>query len=182
MVGTFWLLNRKHHKYGVRLGFGNRTRFIERKVYMPLTLILSICLDPVMLDARNLILRSAGYTVVPALSLKEAVDRFRSGDFDLVLLGHTVTEKDQDRLACLIRASGSRIPVVSIAAPGCGSRNAFIDATVGADPDELLAGIREALLKPAGKPAAATATYGNVICEATRRFPSPQESARPTLR
>lgn len=149
---------------------------------MPLTLILSVCLDPVLLDTRNLILRSAGYTVVPAVSLKEAVDRFRSGDFDLVLLSHTVTEKDQDRLACLIRASGSRIPVVSIASLGCGSHNAFVDATVGADPDELLAGIREALLNAAGKPAAAMATYGNVISEATRRVPSPQDSARPILR
>jgi len=105
------------------------------------TLILSVGLDPMILDAREEILRSAGFIVVSAVSIKEALHLFRDGDFDLMILCHTLAVKDRERLTCLIRASGSRIPVASIS--GTPEEQAvFSDASLEQDPVELLAGIR----------------------------------------
>jgi len=72
-----------------------------------------------------------------AFSIREAVDRFLSGEFDLVLLDNSLPTKDRDRLTCLIRASGSRTPVVSIA-PEHGYEDSFADAMVENDPNKLL--------------------------------------------
>lgn len=124
---------------------------------MALTLILSISLDVELLSTRNLVLQSAGYLVVAAYSLKEAVDRFQDGDFDLVLLCQSIPTKEKDRLTCWIRASGSRVPVLSVSASPC-QRDTFTDATVESGPKALLEGIKEALLK-AGMPATRASTF-----------------------
>ena len=119
---------------------------------MSLTIVLSIGFDPSLLETRSLVLQSAGYMVESASSLKEAVNRFQSGDFDLVLLCHSVPRKDRDHLTSLIRASGSRIPIVSIAG-NLGERDAFANATLEDGPNNLLAGIRDVLVKAEKTPA-----------------------------
>jgi len=92
-------------------------------------------------------LRSAGYAIVMASSLKEGINLFTSGDFDLVLLCHSIPDNDRERLTCLIRASGSFTPVVSIVA-GSGMHDIFPDATLDeSNPDVLLAALREVLIK-----------------------------------
>jgi hypothetical protein len=113
---------------------------------MPLTFILSVGLDRALLENRSLVLHSAGYMVVSAYSLKEAVDRFLGGDFDLVILCHSIPRKDRDHLACLIRASGSRIPVVCISG-NPGQSDPFADTTIEDVPHKLLVGTRAVLLK-----------------------------------
>jgi CheY-like chemotaxis protein len=77
-------------------------------------LILLVGLDSSLLGARKVILQSAGYSTMSAFSIEEAAHRFLSGDFNLVLLDSTLPIKDKDRLACLIRSSGSRTPIVSV--------------------------------------------------------------------
>jgi len=127
----------------------------ENKGYaMALTLILSIGLDAELLTTRNLVLQSAGYTVIPAFSIKEAVDRFLGGDFDLVLLCQSIPTKEIDRLTGWIRSSGSRIPVVSVSGILC-QADAFGDAIFVSDPNILLAAIREALKKAEHPPTSA---------------------------
>jgi CheY-like chemotaxis protein len=116
---------------------------------MSLTIVLSIGFDPSLLEIRSLVLQSAGYMVESASSLKEAVNRFQSGDFDLVLLCRSVPRRDRDHL---IRASGSRIPIVSIAG-NLGERDAFANATLEDGPNNLLAGIRDVLVKAEKTPA-----------------------------
>lgn len=139
-------------------------------------LVLSIGVDVPLLNARNFVLQSAGYSVVPARSLKEAVDHFRSGDFDLVLLCHSIPAKEKEHLTCWIRASGSRIPVVSVSGI-FGQEDAFANATVVSDPKALLLGIREALVK-AANPASATARSlnGEQVAAGQRKRP-PRPSA-----
>ena len=115
---------------------------------MALTLILSVGLDSDLLGSRNLVLQSAGYTVVSAHSVKEAVQRFQAGDFDLVLLCQSISMLEKERLTSWIRASGSRIPVVCVSGKlldgyACSS------GTVGSNPEALLAGIKEALTEAA---------------------------------
>jgi hypothetical protein len=51
-------------------------------------IILAIGFDLSLMTTRDLVLQSAGYAVVEASSLKEAVDHFKSGDLDMVLLCH----------------------------------------------------------------------------------------------
>jgi CheY-like chemotaxis protein len=113
---------------------------------MPLTIVLAVGTDPWLLNTRSLVLQSAGYMVESALSVKEAVDRFQSGDFDLVLLCHSVPRKDRDRLTSLIRASGSLTPIVSIAG-NLGECDAFATATLEDGPGNFLARIRDVLVK-----------------------------------
>jgi DNA-binding response OmpR family regulator len=74
---------------------------------MALTLVLSVGFDSQLLATRNLVLQSAGYTVVRAFSLKAAADCFQTLDFDLVLLCQSIPTKEKDRLVSWIRVSGS---------------------------------------------------------------------------
>lgn len=107
-------------------------------------IVLAVGFDLSLMAIRDLVLQSAGYVVVEASSLKEAVDHFQSGDFDLVLLCYSVPAGDRERLASLIRASGSRIPIVSIAG-SLGECDAFANSTLEDGPNKFVAGIRDAL-------------------------------------
>ena len=89
-------------------------------------------------------LQAAGYTVIPELSLKKAVAKFREGDFDLVLLCHSIPAQDRERLTRLLREHTSRTPIVSVSCSLSGL-DSFADATIGTDPKELLVGLRELL-------------------------------------
>src|ERR1700756_3214187 len=113
---------------------------------MPIIIVLSVGFDPSLLRARGLVLESAGYHVESASSLKEAVDRFQSGDFDLVLLCHSVPRKDRYRLTSFLRSSGSRTPIVSIAGT-LGECDAFASATLEDGPNKFLARVRNVVLK-----------------------------------
>ena len=119
---------------------------------MQLAVVLAVGFDWSLMRTRSLVLQSAGYIVESALSLKEAVDRFQAGDFDLVLLCHSIPTKDRDHLTCLIRATGSLTPVVSIAR-NLGECDAFVHATLEDGPNKFLAGVREVLSKAAKRTA-----------------------------
>lgn len=118
---------------------------------MMLGMVLAVGFDPSLMTTRVLVLQSAGYVVIKAWSFEEAVDHFRSGDFDLILLCHSVPATDRDRLTSLIQASGSCIPIVSIAG---GRVECDAPATLEDGPNKFVAGIRDALIKAARTPAA----------------------------
>lgn len=87
---------------------------------IPSALILSVGCDPSLLSTRSLLLQSAGYAVESASSVEDAIRRFRQGDFDLVILCHSLPEKERQRLIVLIRDYGSTIPLLLIAAASAG--------------------------------------------------------------
>ena len=111
---------------------------------MSVTVVLAVGLDPWMLMAQDSLWRSEGYIVIPAQSVRDAIDHFKAGDFDLVLLGESISLNNQERLTSLIRASGAYTPVVSIAGSR-GVEHTFADATLTSDPRGLLKGIKEVL-------------------------------------
>ena len=115
---------------------------------MPLTVVLAVCLDSTALAIRDSVWRSFGYTVTTTGSIREAIERFKAGDFDMVLLGHSIPAESRERLTFLIRASGSQVPVASIC-KSFGDRDSFADATVGSEPSELLLGMGELVAKSA---------------------------------
>jgi len=71
---------------------------------------------------------------------------FRDGDFDLILLGDSIPADSRERLTYLIRASGSRIPVVRLtdSSSDCDS---FADATIRNEPMRLMQNIGELMDK-----------------------------------
>jgi DNA-binding NtrC family response regulator len=111
---------------------------------MQRTTILSVGLDSSLLRDRADLLRSAGYAVLSAHSLKSVLERFKIGDFSLIILCRSILAKDRERLTCLIRASGSSNPVISIS-DGV-HRDTFPNATLDEkDSPQFLKSIREVL-------------------------------------
>lgn len=123
---------------------------------MPLTVLLAVGLDSSLLQRQRPVWQSAGYYVTSAGSIREGIAQFHEGDFDLVLLSHSIPAESRERLAFLIRASGSRIPVVCVtdSSNGCDS---FADATIQDGPDNLLQGIEDLLARHKGMLAARAA-------------------------
>jgi len=76
--------------------------------------------------------------------VKGAIDHFRAGDFDLVLLGHSVPAEARERLTFLVRTTAAHVPVACIAGTS-GDPDSFADATFERDSTDLLTAMRELL-------------------------------------
>jgi CheY-like chemotaxis protein len=98
--------------------------------------------DRVLVETRSQVLRTAGYIVVPAYTPRQAIDEFVRGDFDLVLLCHSMPEDARERLVSVIREHTSRTPIVSVASFD-GQFDGFADATIENDPNLLIDSLRK---------------------------------------
>ena len=127
---------------------------------MSVTVVLAVGVDPWILMASDPAWKAAGYFVVSAGSVEEAIRHFRAGDFDVVLLGHFIPAEKRERLTFLIRSLGSRVPVASIAKSSADC-DTFADATLGSDSSDLLAGIGELIAKKASTPLLRTIVHRN---------------------
>jgi hypothetical protein len=129
------------------------------EVFMPLTVVLAVGLDSSLPRDQTSVWQSAGYLVTFAAAIREAISLFRDGDFDLVLLGKSIPADSKERLTFLIRASGSRIPIVCIGdtSPGV---DTFVDATISDEPIRLLDAIGEFMTKRVKTPVAGRAVSG----------------------
>ena len=90
-------------------------------------------------------MRSAGCSVVSASSIKEAVYLLKDGDFDAIVLCHTLLTRDCERLTGAVRASGSRVPIVSVSGSTSDERSSYADATLDKNPAAFLREIKEVL-------------------------------------
>lgn len=80
--------------------------------------ILSVSYDISLLESRRLILESIGHEVVSALSFFEALKACQSQkDFDLFILGHSISREDKEALVSAFRAHCPGI-VVALKRPG----------------------------------------------------------------
>ena len=113
---------------------------------MPRVVVLAVGYDPVLLKTRGQVLQSEGYTVVSVRSLKRAITQFAEGDFDLVVLCHSIPQEDRQRLAYLIRGHSSRTPIVFVSSGLC-QYEPSADLTTENNPDDLLSDLREVLRK-----------------------------------
>lgn len=120
---------------------------------MPITLVLAIGLDSTLFEAQRRALQSAGYLVTTAWSMKAAIDDFQEGDYDLVVLSHSLPIKSRERLLSLIRASGSRVPVVCTTDLS-GDFGGFADATIANESQHLMREIGKVLANQARPPRA----------------------------
>jgi len=98
-------------------------------------------LDTTLLEEQISDWLSAGLFITSAGSIREAIVHFKNGDFDLVLLGCSIPSDSRERLTFLLRASGSRVPVVCVTdiSSDCDS---FVDAIKDGSTN-ILNGIKE---------------------------------------
>jgi DNA-binding NtrC family response regulator len=120
---------------------------------MPLTLVLAVGVDSSLPANQRDVCQSAGCRFISAGSVREAIIQLRDGHFDLILLGPSIPIESRERLTFLVRASGSRIPVVSVT-DSPGGHDSFADATIRNEPDDLQRVIGELLAKRASTHAA----------------------------
>ena len=115
---------------------------------MSLTVVLAVGVDSSLLACQSLAWQSAGFIVTSTESIREAIGHIRDGDFDLVLLGDSIPTDSRERLTLLIRAIGSRTPVVCITdtAINC---DGFADATIWNEPSNLLQSIGDLMAEQA---------------------------------
>jgi DNA-binding response OmpR family regulator len=132
---------------------------------MSLTVILAVGLDSWKLTAQSSVLRAAGYVVVSAHSIRDAIDHFKAGDFDLVLLDHSISIENKESLTFVIRASGSQTPVVSVA-HSSGDCLSVVDATLKDDTVAMLTGMRGLLAKRSGMSVVNATAQGDARDEA----------------
>ena len=65
--------------------------------------ILSVSSDEAILHSRQYVLEGAGFKVISALGFVDAAKMAEKGDYDLLLLGHTLSYDEKTRLIALAR-------------------------------------------------------------------------------
>lgn len=120
---------------------------------MPTAVVLAVGVDSSVLASQTPVWQSAECQIISAWSIRDAIVQFRDGDFDLILLYHSIPVESRERLTFLIRASGSRTPVVCVT-DSPGGHDSFADATIRNDPNDLLKAIGELMAKRANTQAA----------------------------
>jgi|SRR5947209_19119895 len=112
------------------------------------TRVLSLSANPELGKLRAMVLRHAGYDVVWSPTRKEAEQLIRDQDFDVLLIGHSISGDTARELAEAFRGGNPKGKVIAITA------SAYImvrtDKTVRAidGPEALLEAIEEVLESP----------------------------------
>jgi len=110
--------------------------------------ILSISYDPSLLFTRQAMLQLAGYEVVSAEGFADAIDHC-SGHFDLIIMGHSIPQKDKRAIVASLHEHGCDAPLLSLLRHG---EHKIPEATRSADPqdvDGLLDTVKEMLTERA---------------------------------
>ena len=95
---------------------------------MPHIVTLSVGRDPLLLQTRGQVLRKDGYTVASTASSDQALQQFVAGDFDMVILCHSIPAQERERLADAIHRHSPNTPVVVVAA-GFSGKDPAVHAT-----------------------------------------------------
>jgi len=118
--------------------------------------IFSISYDPRLSAMRERLLRTFGYRVKSTLSLEEAFRLILTRQFDVVLIGYTVTEHERKTLISHIRARDPHIQIIFVVAYDREDSEPLADMKSKSKPDELLRAIKVALASPRGSGKTAT--------------------------
>jgi DNA-binding NtrC family response regulator len=107
--------------------------------------ILSISYDSALLTTRQWILEKAGYDVSSALGFAEALEVSARHDFDLVVMGHSMPQKDKIALFDAIHAkcSASLLSILRHGDTPIPQASYTVDGNDG--PEALLEAVKRAL-------------------------------------
>ena len=89
-----------------------------RRLRLQQYVLLCVGLDPELLQLRRALLRSAGYRVQTESNPALTINLLMSGDFDLIILCHTISDDDRWRLISDIRSLRQSMPIVVLRANG----------------------------------------------------------------
>lgn len=95
--------------------------------------ILSISYDASLLFTREAILKLAGYDVVSAEGFADAIEH-SGGHFDLIILGHSIPQKDKRAIVAALNEHGCSAPLLSLLRHG---EHKIPEATRTADPQDV---------------------------------------------
>jgi len=103
--------------------------------------ILSVSYDETLLRTRELLLESAGHSVVSAFGHHEALESCTTGEFELVIIGHSIPKKDKLDVIERFRKTNPDATVIALIRGGEG-RLLEVDHYVSpGDPEDLLRSI-----------------------------------------
>ncbi len=109
--------------------------------------LLSVGLNPDLLNIRNSILRKAGYSVQATTSPQKAITLLVDGDFGVLIVCHTILESDRGELLRAIKSVKPSAKVIAVRKDEELAKGA--DATVhNLDEPESLLACLAALLQP----------------------------------
>ena len=107
--------------------------------------ILSVSYDESLLSTRHMLLQQAGYEVTSVAVFSEASERCKKGEFDLLLIGHSIPRQQKQALAKEAKLH-SRAKVLSILRPSSLTLAEADYSVKSADgPEALLAAVQRAL-------------------------------------
>ena len=117
--------------------------------------ILVVDDEPFVCETVRLLLSFDGHEVVTALSGREALEKFGTADFDLVITDYSMPEMKGDELGMLIKERSPRQPVVLITAyaemlRGDNAPVRGVDMMISKP--FLLEHLRDAILRTTGQP------------------------------
>jgi CheY-like chemotaxis protein len=75
--------------------------------------ILSVSYDATLLRTRQLLLESRGYVVTSAEGYVEAISKCSSGNYDLLIIGHSIPHADKKAIVTEAKQHGS-LPVLAL--------------------------------------------------------------------
>lgn len=104
--------------------------------------ILSVSYDPNLLKTREMLLEQMSYSVVSAEGFAEAFKAFRSQQFDLVILCHSIPQADKEAIATEARKA-SKSPILGLLRPNERPAKGTKCHTSTPDPKEFMAKIKE---------------------------------------
>ena len=113
--------------------------------------------DTEVLAAQAVAIEKAGHTVEQALGRKAVLEALKKGQFDLVVLGQTLTRNDRHHLVYMVKKANAGTRVLVLHADG--SRHPYVDGCTdtGASLETVVAKIAELMGQepPAARAAAA---------------------------
>jgi len=112
--------------------------------------ILSVSNDAMLLTTRRMLLEGEGYCVVSALGLEQAAAQCKTGNFDLLLLGHTIPNADQRKLINIFHEH-CPAPVLVLRRPGDSAPPEAEYHSLADSPQNLIALVKQILSGPANR-------------------------------
>jgi len=112
--------------------------------------------DAEVLASQAAALQKAGHNVSPALGRKGVEDALRGGQFDLVVLGSSMSKNDRHHLPYMVKKASDATRVLVMHADG--GRHPRVDAFI--DTGRSLDALLETIASLMGKPAAMAAAAG----------------------
>ncbi|HZI58255.1 MAG TPA: hypothetical protein VFF39_15850 [Verrucomicrobiae bacterium] len=111
--------------------------------------ILSISYDEALLQTRAMLLRGQGFDVVSAHGFSAALDACETGSFDLVILGHSIPQEDQQQIIKQLRAVCGT-PILALRRPNESALSLAEYNIESGDPKEFINHVQQIVRRTSG--------------------------------